>query len=195
MSVYITIIQMADPLTALMYAVQVMNFLRMLILKTLKERQESTSAGAYVANAGPSDEDGHWRPQLSLYTHRKEATKPVHAIREPVLDSEKSAKEEEADGLQNSEVTACHSTNAIFSDNSASGDGSSSGRESAVKSSNALQANSRSKNMMQLNNHNNQKGRKAKGRSIDLASLPAEKSRRGIASLMNSKVELVEAWR
>ncbi|CAD5193326.1 rho GTPase-activating protein 1-like [Musa acuminata AAA Group] len=34
--------QMADPLTALMYAVQVMNFLRMLILKALKERQQST---------------------------------------------------------------------------------------------------------------------------------------------------------
>lgn len=33
---------MADPLTALMYAVQVMNFLRMLILKALKERQQST---------------------------------------------------------------------------------------------------------------------------------------------------------
>lgn len=33
--------QMADPLTALIHAVQVMNFLKTLILKTLREREES----------------------------------------------------------------------------------------------------------------------------------------------------------
>ncbi|KAJ3683136.1 hypothetical protein LUZ60_013363 [Juncus effusus] len=37
--------QMVDPLTALKHAVQVMNFLNMLILKALKERQESNSNG------------------------------------------------------------------------------------------------------------------------------------------------------
>jgi len=33
--------QMADPLTALMYAVQVMNFLKTLIMRTLRDRQEA----------------------------------------------------------------------------------------------------------------------------------------------------------
>ncbi|KAJ0586219.1 putative Rho GTPase activation protein [Helianthus annuus] len=33
--------QMADPLTALMYAVQVMNFLKTLITKTLREREDA----------------------------------------------------------------------------------------------------------------------------------------------------------
>lgn len=52
------IFQMADPLTALMYAVQVMNFLKTLIEKTLKDRED------FVADAGPSylepsDENGH----------------------------------------------------------------------------------------------------------------------------------------
>ncbi|RWW52094.1 hypothetical protein BHE74_00041514 [Ensete ventricosum] len=36
--------QMADPLTALIHAVQVMNFLKTLILKMLREREEATFA-------------------------------------------------------------------------------------------------------------------------------------------------------
>ncbi|XP_074557310.1 rho GTPase-activating protein 4-like [Curcuma longa] len=43
--------QMADPLNALMYAVQVMNFLRLMILKTLKER-EATSKTTSSAPQG-----------------------------------------------------------------------------------------------------------------------------------------------
>ncbi|CAA6660674.1 unnamed protein product [Spirodela intermedia] len=50
--------QMADPLTALMYAVQVMNLLKTLILRTLRERQEAVPAAAAAAlPSGPSDED------------------------------------------------------------------------------------------------------------------------------------------
>ncbi|XP_073296900.1 rho GTPase-activating protein 5-like [Primulina huaijiensis] len=51
--------QMSDPLTALMFAVQVMNFLKTLILKTLRERKD------YSVEIGPtpqlelSDEDCH----------------------------------------------------------------------------------------------------------------------------------------
>lgn len=49
---------MADPLTALMYAVQVMNFLKTLIEKTLKDRED------FVADTGPTrlepfDENDH----------------------------------------------------------------------------------------------------------------------------------------
>ncbi|KAG1326330.1 putative rho GTPase-activating protein 2 [Cocos nucifera] len=39
--------QMSDPLTALMHAVQVMNFLKTLILKTLRERGEAATEGGY----------------------------------------------------------------------------------------------------------------------------------------------------
>lgn len=38
--------QMADPLTALIHAVQVMNFLKTLIIKTLREREESAAQGS-----------------------------------------------------------------------------------------------------------------------------------------------------
>lgn len=52
---------MADPLTALMYAVQVMNFLRMLILRTLRGREDSILDSA-VTHLEPPDESGHQSP-------------------------------------------------------------------------------------------------------------------------------------
>ncbi|XP_051134055.1 rho GTPase-activating protein 5 [Andrographis paniculata] len=51
--------QMDDPLTALMYAVQVMNFLKTLIEKTLRERQDPVLEQASVPNMEPSDDNGH----------------------------------------------------------------------------------------------------------------------------------------
>jgi hypothetical protein len=53
--------QMADPLTALMYAVQVMNFLKTLILRTLRERKDSVVESNPRLNLEPSDENGHRR--------------------------------------------------------------------------------------------------------------------------------------
>jgi hypothetical protein len=50
---------MADPLTALIHAVQVMNFLKTLILKAVNEREEAvTVARTFSSNSGsPSDKD------------------------------------------------------------------------------------------------------------------------------------------
>ncbi|KAF3439421.1 hypothetical protein FNV43_RR17699 [Rhamnella rubrinervis] len=53
---------MADPLTALMYAVQVMNFLKTLILKILKERKDSVIEPSPARHLEPSDENGHQSP-------------------------------------------------------------------------------------------------------------------------------------
>lgn len=51
--------KMADPLTALIHAVQVMNFLKTLILRTVKEREEAAKvARAFPSSSGsPSDKD------------------------------------------------------------------------------------------------------------------------------------------
>lgn len=57
---------MDDPLTALMYAVQVMNFLKTLIEKTLRERQDSVVEQAHVCPLQPSNESGHQSPSQSL---------------------------------------------------------------------------------------------------------------------------------
>ncbi|KAH6836783.1 Rho GTPase activating protein with PAK-box/P21-Rho-binding domain-containing protein [Perilla frutescens var. hirtella] len=51
--------QMADPLTALMYAVQVMNFLKTLIEKTLREREDSVMEPTSVPNLESSDDNGN----------------------------------------------------------------------------------------------------------------------------------------
>lgn len=48
---------MADPFTALMYAVQVMNFLKTLILRTLRERNDSVVEPNPRLNLEPSDEN------------------------------------------------------------------------------------------------------------------------------------------
>lgn len=50
---------MADPLTALMYAVQVMNFLKTLVVKTLREREESIVKSNPGPNLNSFDDDGH----------------------------------------------------------------------------------------------------------------------------------------
>lgn len=47
-------VQMADPLTALIHAVQVMNFLRTLILKTLSGREESASKDRLLPSYSPT---------------------------------------------------------------------------------------------------------------------------------------------
>lgn len=51
------LLQMADPLIALMYAVQVMNFLKTLVIKTLREREESMKEWNPVSNLNSFDDD------------------------------------------------------------------------------------------------------------------------------------------
>jgi len=54
---------MADPLTAFMYAVQVMNFLKTLVSRTLKERNDSDVESSPEFSIEPFDENeehGHF---------------------------------------------------------------------------------------------------------------------------------------
>lgn len=53
---------MADPFTALMYAVQVMNFLKVLIERTLKGREDSTMDPTSDYDLGHFDENGRESP-------------------------------------------------------------------------------------------------------------------------------------
>ena len=67
--------QMADPLTALMYAVQVMNFLKTLIVKTLKEREDSMVESSPVSHTEPSDEDGIKAPHSHVLRRPRKRTR------------------------------------------------------------------------------------------------------------------------
>nr|XP_010931121.1 rho GTPase-activating protein 1 isoform X1 [Elaeis guineensis] len=201
--------QMADPLTALMYAVQVMNFLRILIVKTLKGRQEPTLGDASIPHLDPSDENGHHSPQLHLESCGEEAKEQVFAPEEPALDSpirlpeETTTTDEAAETSQTSdnntvpEGTAVQSTDELFCENPACTDGSTIGPEIAANGSNAVRVNSRRNKTGRSSSFSHKKGtRKAKGHSAIRATLPTEKSRgASIVSRINSKVERVEAWR
>ncbi|KAG9154127.1 hypothetical protein Leryth_000622 [Lithospermum erythrorhizon] len=59
--------EMSDPLTALMHAVQVMNLLKSLIVKTLRKREYTMSGGGYspMSNRQTDVEDSHHVMDLS----------------------------------------------------------------------------------------------------------------------------------
>ncbi|KAL0337020.1 UNVERIFIED_CONTAM: Rho GTPase-activating protein 1 [Sesamum calycinum] len=80
--------QMSDPLTALMFAVQVMNFLKTLIVKTLREREDSlVEAGPTLLQSEPSDEDG------------------AHSISKPISLEANEAREDEEVTIANEPVS------------------------------------------------------------------------------------------
>lgn len=80
---------MADPLNALMYAVQVMNFLKALIERALKEREDSVVGQASASNPEPSNGNGHQSPQLRLddASQYDEEAECVFMAGEPKADS------------------------------------------------------------------------------------------------------------
>ena len=86
-------LQMADPLTALMYAVQVMNFLKTLVMKTLKEREESMVESSPASNPNSFDDDGHQSSsQLNLRDDSENRNGQIedekeYVAQEPVLES------------------------------------------------------------------------------------------------------------
>lgn len=88
--------QMADPLTALIHAVQVMNFLKTLIWKTIKERKEATGAvqASQPCSDSPNDQD---EPQMSehlekplVLSSQKDLDFPMRAAPVQVFGAEKA---------------------------------------------------------------------------------------------------------
>ena len=75
---------MADPLTALIHAVQVMNFLKTLILKTVKEREEVAAATrSFTSNSGsPSDKD---EPQALHHLDKPSACSTQENVERPMI--------------------------------------------------------------------------------------------------------------
>lgn len=87
---------MADPLTALMYAVQVMNFLKTLIIKTLRDREDSVLDTAPALRLDPTDENGHdasAEPMLEEPCGNGEAHQ-VFVAKEPPVSPTHSSQDE-----------------------------------------------------------------------------------------------------
>ncbi|KAG2670725.1 hypothetical protein I3843_14G099900 [Carya illinoinensis] len=102
------LIKMADPFTALRYAVQVMNFLKTLILKTLVERKDSV--------VEPSDENGHQSPSQALQediNHVKEEQEQRFIAEEPISDISANSNQNNhlIDGEARSSLTSSEKLN------------------------------------------------------------------------------------
>ena len=201
-------LQNADPLTALMYAVQVMNFLKMLILKTLKARQESAIDDAPIFHSDPSDENGHHSPQLPLEACSKEAVEQVFVPEEPILDGITQLPEENSETDDAAPESSQNSRPNIFSEETTCADeklcrtppqnDSSTEREEITPNSSAMvQENVRRSAEGKLSNLHRKKGtRKARGTPPVRANQQAEKSNvTSIITHINSKAERTEDWR
>ncbi|KAI4300495.1 hypothetical protein L6164_033866 [Bauhinia variegata] len=102
------ILQMADPLTALMYAVQVMNFLKTLVVKTLREREESILGSNPVSNLNSFDDDEHhssWQLNIENDTvnqNESNEEEKVFLAEEPSLQSPSHHTEDGSETLSGS---------------------------------------------------------------------------------------------
>lgn len=101
--------QMADPLTALVYAVQVMNFLKTLVEKALREREDSVVEPGHISEY--SDENGHHSPSqplLKYISREDDEAEPSFECGEPVLESTSDSNELEnsTDGDAQSDSTS-----------------------------------------------------------------------------------------
>lgn len=78
--------KMSDPLIALMYAVQVMNFLKTLVVKTLREREECVVEAGPKLQVEPSDEDGHYTTSKTRNQLEASEEDEAEAAKEPLLN-------------------------------------------------------------------------------------------------------------
>lgn len=76
---------MADPLTALIHAVQVMNFLKTLILKTLKERKEAAGAVQALQSCSDSPND-RYEPHMSEHLEKPSVLSSQKDFDFPMID-------------------------------------------------------------------------------------------------------------
>ncbi|KAM0939732.1 putative Rho GTPase activation protein [Dioscorea sansibarensis] len=192
--------QMADPLTALMYAVQVMNFLKMLILKTLKDRQELfLEDDASVPHPDPSDGNSHHSLCLPMISHNVEDTEHVFVPQEPVLDNPTHLNGESFAAQGSVDNSQTSSENTVSQTTSQSTDEFSC--EVSVPTKNQTKGsghrvNSRRKKGQPSTVNNNKKGTRKMNSQPALRGTPAVKTMgMSVMSSINSKVKRIEAWR
>lgn len=194
-------LQMADPLTALMYAVQVMNFLKMLVQKTLKDREESSPEDVLLPQKDRSDENGHQKPSVTLDSLLEEGSRrPSFANEEPLLNSPAHSTGDKPNETNTTEgVTSAFTAQAsevvmTMEDSTSCSQPAIASPATIADASCATATNSlQGKGSRSPNRRRNRKG---KGQSGTRTTPAAEKSRGvSIVSRINSKVERIEAWR
>jgi hypothetical protein len=195
---------MADPLTALMYAVQVMNFLKTLILRTLREREDSVVDSSPSSRLEPFDENGHESPSLSCAEGREnenenETIERAFMAEEPVVESSYNSSQNNfiADEEDLSYATSvdkliangdhsCESATEVDLVNDT--------YSRRVKA--GVQAGTRKNSAGQSSNSSLRKspGKFSRQSSVLHLTPPTNKTR-GISSFIESRSERIEAWR
>ncbi|KAK8938602.1 hypothetical protein KSP39_PZI011510 [Platanthera zijinensis] len=183
--------QMADPLTALMYAVQVMNFLKMLILKTLEERRDSTQEDACAPGSNPHDHNGYQSPDLQSDVLCEEKINQGYTREDLALDDPDCLP------VQNSVENAVVDPLSHKDTSQGTIEDSTTESETAVGIPAKVCENSRRTQSGQGSNLNLKKStRKIHRQSTTKSSTPMEMYKgTSIVSRINSKSERVEAWR
>lgn len=197
---------MSDPLTALMYAVQVMNFLKTLIVRTLREREDSAVNAASASHSEPSDENGHHKPSPLCPTvcseeeidHAYVADTPLSSDNQTYLTEENSSTYNVDDRfLMSTKKAVLVEENGIddypcevLTENE---------METAINApKRGVTMNGQKSNVGQSSNSNLRKGpRKVNGQYAVRATVATADKSRGpsIVSRINSRTERVEAWR
>ncbi|KAJ1274344.1 hypothetical protein BS78_05G055400, partial [Paspalum vaginatum] len=177
--------QMADPLTALMYAVQ-----------TLKGREESNPEDVSLPQKDPSDENGHQKPSVTLDSLLEEGSRrPSFAKEEPLLNSPAHGTDDKPDETNVPEGA----TAAFTAQTSMEGSPSCSQPALAALVATADASNTTGTNSLHgkgIRSPSCRTTRKGNVQSATRAIPPAEKSRGlSLVSRINSKVERIEAWR
>lgn len=190
--------QMADPLTALMYAVQVMNFLKMLILKTLKERQNSVLENSQTPRSDPHDENGHHSPELQLEFQCEDKTDQLFVSEDLIPDDPSCLPE--LHSVEDAIVchpSPCKSTASQELVEQVTTENSTTEPEAAAEIIVKVHVNSRRTQTGQASNLNWKKSaRKFRRQSTNKSSTLTDMSKgTSIVSRINSKSEMVEAWR
>lgn len=168
--------QMADPLTALMYAVQVMNFLKTLIVKTLREREDVIVEAVPTSRFDHFDENNG--PHHSLQGTMDETSEVDEedqdlSVNEPALENHENTSQDELTSESQSQRQV---QNTLFEE--VSGVGVAEGCSRVVEAPRSR--NSQSNSM----NH-----KKSIRKNIDKSKGST------IVSRLNSRIERIEAWR
>lgn len=203
------LLQNADALTALMYAVQVMNFLKTLIVRTLREREDSVVETSPQTRLGPSDEDGHQSSSQPCTEEAKEETgvgnegEQVFLTDEPAPESPSwhSTQDESTITGDGSPCFLSSIENIITGGNPSFADNCPCEVVSQVTSpkcqSGETQKNTLKSKTGQSSSSSHKKGSKKVNEQTIVQSIRSgEKIKKaGILGRINSRKELVEAWR
>ena len=192
---------MADPLTALMYAVQVMNFLKTLIEKTLRDREDSVVEQASMFHREPYDENGHQSPEVCVEdaTESNEEPEPLFVAGEPEPDS--ASECQQVDNISVEEYVSSSTSPEECSDESVSSGtpigpytatNLASGPRNDIKESIPESRTGQSSDSIQMNCT-----KRTEEQHMVALAIGVQNKSKGISNLsrINSLTERIEAWR